>query len=108
MQSQPQGRVYANVGNMPPANNTPPTNGGSNQPPNTGKPGPIANGPKGLPKDHLVNQGKIPIWISKPVDWGITHVVPVYGPVKTVVNTYQNVKPKIEQTLQNSALSNKL
>jgi hypothetical protein len=105
-----QARVYRQMGmgNTPQANNTPPTtNGGSSQPQNNAKPGPVANGSKNLPKDHLIGQGKIPVWISKPVDWGITRVIPVYGPVKTVYETYQ-VKPKIEQTLENSALSNKL
>jgi len=108
-QNQAQGRRYADMGNMPPANNTPPrANGGPNQPQNNGNPGPIAKGSKGLPKDHLINKGHIPIWISKPVDVGVTYLVPVYGPAKSVVDTYRNVKPKIDQTLQNSALSNKL
>ena len=105
-----QARIYRQMGmgTTPQANNTPPkTNAGSNQPQNNGKPGPVANGPKNLPKDHIIRQGKIPIWISKPVDWGITRVVPVYGPVKTVYDA-SDIKPKIEQTLENSALSNKL
>jgi hypothetical protein len=94
-------------GNTPQANNTPPKmNGGSAQP--QGNPGAVATGPQRLPKDHIVRQGSIPIWISKPLDSGITHFVPVYGPVKTTYDTYQNIKPKIQQTLQNSELSNKL
>jgi hypothetical protein len=51
---------------------------------------------------------RLPLWIRKPVDWGITRVVPVYGPVKTTTDAVRTLKPKIEQTLENSERSNEL
>ncbi len=119
--NETQGRVFRNEmgpmnnntnnntpqANNPQANNNTPQQNG-NMPQTTGKNGPLANGPmtKGS-KTILINKGKIPWVIEKGIDFGITYAVPVYGPAKSIYNA-TTIKPKIEQTLENSALSQQL
>jgi hypothetical protein len=50
----------------------------------------------------------VEFFTGEAVDQGIEHVVPVYGPIKTVYDTTETLGPKINESLERSRQSNEL